>query len=213
MRRPDRIGQDATTVHSALGHINQPERKIWTAEDPIEITQPGLRQVQVNPEDRADLRHGDARIPAWPTLDVIMVGGARDQETAHTVVEASLTGHLVFSTLHTNSAPETVTRLLDMGVDTFNFADALLGVVAQRLVRRFCEHCRTERPASGAQIDELLNDYLHAMPAGAPQITRDDMLADWRSPDLRTDGRLMSFKSAGCDHCRGESAAASPSRS
>jgi len=190
-----------TTLHSALGHINRPERKIWTAEDPIEITQAGLRQVQVNPKIGLTFATAmRAFLRADP--DVIMVGEARDQETAHTVVEASLTGHLVLSTLHTNSAPETVTRLLDMGVDTFNFADALLGVVAQRLVRRFCEHCRTERPASEAQIDELLNDYLHAMPAGAPQITRDDVLADWRSR-FAHDGRLMSFESAGCDHCGG----------
>jgi type II secretory ATPase GspE/PulE/Tfp pilus assembly ATPase PilB-like protein len=190
-----------TTLHSALGHINQPERKIWTAEDPIEITQAGLRQVQVNP--KIDLTFAKAlRAFLRADPDVIMVGEARDQETAHMVVEASLTGHLVLSTLHTNSAPETVTRLLDMGLDTFNFADALLGVLAQRLLRRFCKHCRTERPATEAQIDELLNDYLHSMPPGAPQIAREEVLADWQNRFAHA-GRLMSYKSAGCDHCGG----------
>jgi type II secretory ATPase GspE/PulE/Tfp pilus assembly ATPase PilB-like protein len=189
-----------TTLHSALGHINRPERKIWTAEDPVEITQAGLRQVQVNP--KIDLTFEKAlRAFLRADPDVIMVGEARDRETAHMVVEASLTGHLVLSTLHTNSAPETVTRLLDMGLDTFNFADALLGVLAQRLVRRLCKHCRSERPASQAQIDELLNDYLHALPPGAPQIAREDLLADWQSR-FAHNGHLMHHEAAGCKHCR-----------
>jgi type II secretory ATPase GspE/PulE/Tfp pilus assembly ATPase PilB-like protein len=130
-----------TTLHSALGHINTPERKIWTAEDPVEITQYGLRQVQVNP------RIGFTFAAAMRSFlradpDIIMVGEMRDAETAHIGIEASLTGHLVFSTLHTNSAVETVTRLLDMGLDSFNFADALLGVLAQRLVRTLCSACK-----------------------------------------------------------------------
>src|SRR5262249_1419429 len=118
-----------TTLHSVLGHINKPERKIWTAEDPVEITQHGLRQVQVNPKiglSFANAMRGFLR--ADP--DVIMVGEMRDEETAQTGIEASLTGHLVFSTLHTNSSVETVVRLLDMGLDPFNFADALLGILA-----------------------------------------------------------------------------------
>ena len=130
-----------TTLHSALGHINTPERKIWTAEDPVEITQFGLRQVPVKAKIgvtfstllRAFLR-------ADP--DVIMIGEMRDEETAQIGIEASLTGHLVFSTLHTNSAPETVTRLIDLGVDPYSFADALLCVLAQRLARRLCKHCK-----------------------------------------------------------------------
>ena len=124
-----------TTLHSALSHINVPERKIWTAEDPVEITQPGLRQVQVNPKiDWTFAKALRAFMRADP--DVIMLGEIRDEETAQMAIEASLTGHLVLSTLHTNSAPETVTRLLDMGMDPFNFADSLLAVLAQRLVRR-----------------------------------------------------------------------------
>jgi type II secretory ATPase GspE/PulE/Tfp pilus assembly ATPase PilB-like protein len=190
-----------TTLHSALGHINRPERKIWTAEDPVEITQPGLRQVQVNPKiDWTFAKALRAFLRADP--DVIMVGEVRDQETAHIVVEASLTGHLVLSTLHTNNAPDTVTRLLDMGVDTFNFADALIGVLAQRLVRAFCRHCRTERPASTAQVEELLADYLNAVPAGALDITRESLLADWKKR-FGHEGRLMSYEAVGCVHCGG----------
>src|SRR5204862_2352062 len=154
-----------TTLHSALSHINVPERKIWTAEDPIEITQPGLRQVQVNPKiDWTFAKALRAFLRADP--DVIMLGEIRDNETAQMAIEASLTGHLVLSTLHTNSAPETVTRLLDMGMDPFNFADSLLAVLAQRLVRKLCAHCRTTEPMSAELRDELLDDYLHAWSRG-----------------------------------------------
>src|SRR5262245_21920293 len=147
-----------TTLHAALGAINTPDVKIWTAEDPVEITQYGLRQVQVQPRIgftfAAAMR---AFLRADP--DVIMVGEMRDAETAHTAIEASLTGHLVFSTLHTNSAPETLTRLLDMGLDSFNFADALLGVLAQRLARTLCQACKVAAPASAAQWEELRQAY------------------------------------------------------
>ncbi len=130
-----------TTLHAALAVINTPERKIWTAEDPVEIVQDGLRQVQVQPKINLDFsRVLRAFLRADP--DVIMVGETRDTETAEIVVESSLTGHLVFSTLHTNSAPETVTRLLGMGIDPFNFADSLLGVLAQRLTKRLCSSCK-----------------------------------------------------------------------
>jgi type II secretory ATPase GspE/PulE/Tfp pilus assembly ATPase PilB-like protein len=118
------------------------------------------------------------------------------------VVEASLTGHLVFSTLHTNTAPETITRLLDMGLDTFNFADALIGVLAQRLVRRICKNCRTERPAKPEEIDELLADFLHGAPDGIPELTRDALRADWQQRFAK-DGQLMSYHAAGCKQCSG----------
>jgi type II secretory ATPase GspE/PulE/Tfp pilus assembly ATPase PilB-like protein len=147
-----------TTLHSVLAHINRPERKIWTAEDPVEITQYGLRQVQVQPKIgftfAAAMR---SFLRADP--DVIMVGEMRDEETAATGIEASLTGHLVFSTLHTNSAVETVVRLLDMGLDPFNFADALLTIVAQRLVRRICVECREEYHPEQDEFDELVHAY------------------------------------------------------
>jgi type II secretory ATPase GspE/PulE/Tfp pilus assembly ATPase PilB-like protein len=130
-----------TTLHSALSIINTPERKIWTAEDPVEITQFRLRQVQINPKIGLTFASAmRAFLRADP--DVIMVGEMRDRETVKIAIEASLTGHLVFSTLHTNSAPETITRLIDMGMDPFNFADALLGIVSQRLVRTLCDTCK-----------------------------------------------------------------------
>jgi type II secretory ATPase GspE/PulE/Tfp pilus assembly ATPase PilB-like protein len=187
-----------TTLHSALGHINTPVRKIWTAEDPIEITQAGLRQVQVNPKiDWTFAKALRAFLRADP--DVIMVGEIRDSETAQTAVEASLTGHLVMSTLHTNNAPDTVTRLLDMGMDPFNFGDSLLAVLAQRLVRRLCPHCRVSREAGEDEVQELLADWLSAFPDGlAPPAdeVRDGWLARHGS-----DGRFVGYTSPGCDHC------------
>jgi type II secretory ATPase GspE/PulE/Tfp pilus assembly ATPase PilB-like protein len=147
-----------TTLHSLLGHINKPERKIWTAEDPVEITQYGLRQVQVMPKIGFDFAAAmRAFLRADP--DVIMVGEMRDEETASTGIEASLTGHLVFSTLHTNSALETVIRLLDMGLDPFNFADALLGILGQRLVKRVCKDCRQEYHPERSEYDELAQAF------------------------------------------------------
>ena len=146
-----------TTLHSALGYINKIERKIWTAEDPVEITQPGLRQVQVHP--KIDFTFAAAMrsfLRADP--DVIMVGEMRDHETAAIGIEASLTGHLVFSTLHTNSAPETIIRLLDMDIDPFNFADALLGIMAQRLVRTLCK-CKETYTPTQEEFAQLMQAY------------------------------------------------------
>jgi type II secretory ATPase GspE/PulE/Tfp pilus assembly ATPase PilB-like protein len=147
-----------TTLHSGLGHINTVDTKIWTAEDPVEITQAGLRQVQVHPKiDFTFAVAMRAFLRADP--DVIMVGEMRDHETAAIGVEASLTGHLVFSTLHTNSAPETITRLLDMDIDPFNFADALLGILAQRLVRTLCKDCKETYNPSQEEFVELMESY------------------------------------------------------
>ena len=147
-----------TTLHSALGAINTPELKIWTAEDPVEITQYGLRQVQVN--SRIGFTFAAAmRAFLRADPDVVMVGEMRDEETAHIGIEASLTGHLVFSTLHTNSAVETVTRLLDMGLDPFNFADALLGVLAQRLVRTLCSASKESYHPPEEAFHELRDAY------------------------------------------------------
>ncbi len=146
-----------TSLHAALGHINKPETKIWTAEDPIEISQPGLRQVEVNHRIGLDFaRVMRAFLRADP--DVIMIGEMRDEETAAIGIEASLTGHLVLSTLHTNSAPETVTRLLDMGLNPLNFSDAFLGVMAQRLVRRLCK-CKEEFHPSEEEFQDIVEYY------------------------------------------------------
>lgn len=147
-----------TTLHAVMKHINTDERKIWTAEDPIEITQEGLRQVQVHPKIgftfAAAMR---AFLRADP--DVIMIGEMRDKETADIAIEASLTGHLVMSTLHTNSAVETITRLLDMGCDSFNFADAMLGVLAMRLCKRICSYCKETYHPTQQEYDELVQGY------------------------------------------------------
>jgi type II secretory ATPase GspE/PulE/Tfp pilus assembly ATPase PilB-like protein len=147
-----------TTLHSALSLINTPERKIWTAEDPVEITQPGLRQVQVQPKIGFNFAAAmRAFLRADP--DVIMVGEIRDDETAEVAMEASLTGHLVLSTLHTNSAVETVTRLLEMGIDPFNFADSLLGVMAQRLARTICSDCKEAYHGSKEEFEVLAHAF------------------------------------------------------
>jgi type II secretory ATPase GspE/PulE/Tfp pilus assembly ATPase PilB-like protein len=165
-----------TTLHSALGHINTPARKIWTAEDPVEITQPGLRQVQINPKigftfDQA-LRSFLRSDP-----DVIMIGEMRDPETAKIAIDASLTGHLVFSTLHTNNSAETVVRLIEMGMDPFNFANSLLGILAQRLARRICNSCREAYQPSAEELELLIHHYgedyyqLHDLPQDPTQVT------------------------------------------
>lgn len=147
-----------TTLHAVLKIINTEDRKIWTAEDPVEITQSGLRQVQVLPiigfTFAAAMR---SFLRADP--DIIMVGEMRDEETARTGIEASLTGHLVFTTLHTNSAPETITRLLEMGLDPFNFADAVRGIVAQRLVRTLCSHCKEPYHPEEDEFELLAHNY------------------------------------------------------
>ncbi|QCB46073.1 GspE/PulE family protein [Hydrogenophaga sp. PAMC20947] len=157
-----------TTLHSMLAEVNTAEHKIWTAEDPIEITQPGLRQVQMNPKiglTFASAMRGFLR--ADP--DIIMIGEIRDAETAKIAIEASLTGHLVLSTLHTNNASESVVRLLDLGMDPMNFADSLLGLVAQRLVRKLCTHCASERPLDAEGWEALLQEYLEGSDLSRPQ--------------------------------------------
>jgi type II secretory ATPase GspE/PulE/Tfp pilus assembly ATPase PilB-like protein len=147
-----------TTLHAFLGHVNKPEVKIWTAEDPVEITQAGLRQVQVSPKiglDFARIMRGFLRLDP----DIIMIGEMRDRETAAIAIEASLTGHLVFSTLHTNNAPETLTRLLDMGMNPLNISDSFLAVLAQRLVRRLCTGCRETYHPAEEEFDDIQTDY------------------------------------------------------
>jgi type II secretory ATPase GspE/PulE/Tfp pilus assembly ATPase PilB-like protein len=143
-----------TTLYSLLRQINTVDRKIWTAEDPVEIAQEGLRQVQMQPE--VGLTFATAmRAFLLADPDVIMVGEMRDKETASMAIEASLRGRLVFSTLLTNTAPETITRLIDMGLYPFSLADALLAVMAQRLVRALCASCREQYPGSEEEYREI----------------------------------------------------------
>ncbi len=194
-----------TTLHSILGHINTPETKIWTAEDPVEITQKGLRQVQVNRKAGLDFATMmRAFLRADP--DVIMVGEMRDEETVSVGIEASLTGHLVFSTLHTNSAPESVVRLLDMGMDPFNFSDALLGVLAQRLTKRLCKHCKEAYEPDETEIGLLLDEYcadMHSTPAfiADPEAARQAVLAHWRTAYAHEKGKFTLYRPVGCVEC------------
>jgi type II secretory ATPase GspE/PulE/Tfp pilus assembly ATPase PilB-like protein len=160
--------------------------KIWTAEDPVEITQKGMRQVQMAPKIGLTFATAlRAFLRADP--DVVMVGEMRDHETASIGVEASLTGHIVFSTLHTNSAPETITRLIDMGLDPFSFADALLGVLAQRLARRLCSGCKSAYEAPKEEVTQLADLYgVEAFHARFP---------------VKPDGTMLLYRSSGCEAC------------
>jgi type II secretory ATPase GspE/PulE/Tfp pilus assembly ATPase PilB-like protein len=147
-----------TTLHAILGVLNTPDKKIWTAEDPVEITQYRLQQVQVNPRIGFTFARAlRAFLRADP--DVILIGEMRDKETANAGIEASLTGHLVLSTLHTNSASETITRLLDLGIDPVNFSDACVGILAQRLIRTLCTSCKEEYKPSEVEIDFIRRQY------------------------------------------------------
>jgi type II secretory ATPase GspE/PulE/Tfp pilus assembly ATPase PilB-like protein len=189
-----------TTLHSVMSYINTPERKIWTAEDPVEITQEGLRQVQTNTKIgwtfAAALR---AFLRADP--DVIMVGEMRDHETSQIGVEASLTGHLVLSTLHTNSATESVVRLLDLGLDPFNFSDALLGVLGQRLARALCPACKSAYTPDDAEIQSLLNEYCDSYTqVGFPVPDKNALLSAWKSQHA-PGGKFTLYRATGCKEC------------
>ena len=192
-----------TTLHSVLAQLNTPETKIWTAEDPVEITQKGLRQVQINKKAGLD----------FPTImrsflradpDIIMVGEMRDKETTAIGIEASLTGHLVFATLHTNSAPESIVRLLDMGMDPFNFADALLGILAQRLAKRLCK-CKEAYVPSADELRHLVDEYCEELKAtsafrGGAEAGRAAVAERWLDAYGKA-GRLTLHRAKGCEAC------------
>jgi type II secretory ATPase GspE/PulE/Tfp pilus assembly ATPase PilB-like protein len=195
-----------TTLHSVLKFLNTPDTKIWTAEDPVEITQKGLRQVQVNKKAGLDFAAVmKSFLRADP--DIIMVGEMRDKETTSTGIEASLTGHLVFATLHTNSAPESIIRLLDMGMDPFNFSDALLGILAQRLARRMCS-CKQAYTPDAAELTSFLREYCEELmntqrfkvdPKGAME----GVYKEWVKQYGNDKGQLQFYKPVGCDKCGG----------
>jgi type II secretory ATPase GspE/PulE/Tfp pilus assembly ATPase PilB-like protein/GAF domain-containing protein len=196
-----------TTLHSILKFINTPETKIWTAEDPVEITQKGLRQVQINKKAGLDFATiMRAFLRADP--DVIMVGEMRDKETVSIGIEASLTGHLVFATLHTNSAPESISRLLDMGMDPFNFADALLGILAQRLAKRLCKDCKKPHVATQDELKALLAEY--AAELMSTTTWKKDanagykaLFAEWTKLFGDEKGQITLYEAAGCEKCSG----------
>jgi len=165
-----------TTLYSALTHLNDRKRNIMTVEDPIEYELAGIGQTQVNHRTGLTFARG-LRAILRQDPDVIMVGEIRDQETADVAVRSSMTGHFVLSTLHTNSAVGAVTRLIDMGVERYLLAPMLIGLIAQRLVRRLCEHCRWQDRATDADS---------ALLGGA----------------LKPGKKL--WRAGGCDHCHGE---------
>jgi type IV pilus assembly protein PilB len=166
-----------TTLYSALQELNTIETNVMTAEDPVEYTLEGVNQVQVKPE--YGLKFADA-LKAFlrQDPDVIMVGEIRDLETAEIAIKAALTGHMLLSTLHTNSAPETISRLLNMGVEPFNVVSALTCVVAQRLVRKICEKCKV--------VDDAVT------PAVMIQLGVPEQFAT----------KYKAYKGKGCPNCR-----------
>ena len=187
-----------TTLHSVLRELNTDQRKIWTAEDPVEITQDGLRQVQMN------ARIGWTFAAAMRTFlradpDIIMIGEMRDPETAKIAVEASLTGHLVLSTLHTNSAPESITRLLEIGLDPFMFSDSLLAILAQRLVRRLCTKCRQAETLAPHALRDLAQLYIESS-AGRGE-TMDALIERWQRQHSDGQGRVVVYRRQGCAQC------------
>jgi general secretion pathway protein E len=165
-----------TTLYAALETLNTPEKKILTVEDPVEYQLKGINQIQVKPA--IDLTFANAlRAILRQDPDIIMIGEMRDRETAAIAVQSALTGHKVFSTLHTNDAPSSVTRLLDMGVEDYLLTSTLDGIVAQRLVRKLCSHCRTAYQPDPAWLRELGLDRI----AGTEQLTL--------------------YQANGCSHC------------
>jgi general secretion pathway protein E len=162
-----------TTLYAALTRINQPDKKIITIEDPVEYQIDGINQIHVNPQIGLTFAAG-LRSIVRQDPDVIMVGEMRDLETAEIGIRAALTGHLVFSTLHTNDAPSAIARLVDMGAEDYLIASSVLGVLAQRLVRVICPHCKVEAEVERRYLEEL------------------GFLKDW-------DGRV--YEGRGCKEC------------
>jgi type II secretory ATPase GspE/PulE/Tfp pilus assembly ATPase PilB-like protein len=193
-----------TTLHSILKFLNTPDTKIWTAEDPVEITQKGLRQVQVNKKAGLDFATVmKSFLRADP--DIIMVGEMRDAETTGIGIEASLTGHLVLATLHTNSAPESIIRLLDMGMDPFNFADALLGILAQRLAKRLCGKCKEAYTPDAEEINQFMHEYCTELQSteAFQKDRKAGMEATYKRlvKDYGKDGKFQLYRPKGCPEC------------
>jgi len=143
-----------TTLYAALTQINQPDKKIVTIEDPVEYQINGINQIHVNPKIGLTFAAG-LRSIVRQDPDVIMVGEMRDLETAEIGIRAALTGHVVFSTLHTNDAPSAIARLVDMGAEDYLLASSILGVLAQRLIRVICPHCKEEQPMEKSVLEEI----------------------------------------------------------
>jgi general secretion pathway protein E len=165
-----------TTLYTALDRLNQPDVKILTVEDPVEYQMPGINQIQVKPQ--IDLTFANAlRSIVRQDPDVIMIGEIRDLETAQIAVQSALTGHLVLSTVHTNDAPSTVNRLLDMGVEDYLLTSTVIGILAQRLVRKLCPHCRE------------------------PYVALPELVAQMRLARFSRDERITLWHAKGCSQC------------
>src|SRR5262249_36911601 len=173
-----------TTLYTALKGLNSPDRKLFTVEDPIEYQLAGINQVQVQPAIGLNFPHA-LRSILRQDPDIIMIGEIRDLETARIAIQASLTGHLVFSTLHTNSAAATITRLIDMGVENYLLASTVKGGVGQRLGRRPCRHCARPRDRAADWAETLVHGDAVAA----------DRLAAFGPPHIR--------QPRGCTECSG----------
>jgi type II secretory ATPase GspE/PulE/Tfp pilus assembly ATPase PilB-like protein len=148
-----------TTLYASLNRIADVEKKIFTIEDPVEFRFANIIQVQVNPKINMDFSRG-LRSMLRSDPDIIMVGEIRDLETAKIAMEASITGHLVLTTLHTNDAPSSLTRLLEMGIESYMISSAVKCIVAQRLVRKLCENCKKETDISDIPLDGEIQPIL-----------------------------------------------------
>jgi general secretion pathway protein E len=160
-----------TTLYTALKGLNRPDRKLFTVEDPIEYQLAGINQIQVHPAIGFDFPHAPRSILRQDP-DIIMIGEIRDLETAQIAIQSSLTGHLVFSTLHTNSAAATITRLVDMGIENYLLASTVKGVLAQRLVRRLCRHCAEPHDNADFWAEEIARKAQPKDVQGTPRIRR-----------------------------------------
>lgn len=167
-----------TTLYASLQHLNTKEKNILTIEDPVEYQLPGISQIEIAPKKGLTFASG-LRSIVRQDPDVIMVGEIRDLETATIAIQSALTGHLVFSTLHTNDSASAVTRLQDLGVESYLVASSIVGVLAQRLVRKICEHCKVKYEPEPEHLAKI----------------------DLTPEDLPPDGKL--WKGAGCDNCMG----------
>ena len=197
---PARSGQ-TTTLHAALARLNRPDRRAWAVEERLEFSPPGLRQMEVN--RRAGLGSEQALRSLLQTdADVIMVASIADPVTARLAVDAALQGRLVLAGMAARHAGDAVQRLLDQGLPSWDLADALIGVHAQRMLRRLCSTCRMARSAKDAEVDEWLDGYLHGAVLADVSAEREALRTRWLAQYGR-DGRLRRYQSPGCERCGG----------
>ncbi len=196
---PARSGR-TTTLFAELALVNQPDRKIVSIEERIGMTLPGVRQIEVNP--RVGHTHEQAlRAVLSADADVVLIDTIPDAATARLAVEAAVSGRLVLASMPGRTASEAIQRLLDMDVAPWSLGDALLGVHAQRLLRRLCSACRMSRSAKDPEIDEWIEGYFHGAAVEAAEAERAQLRASWLERYGR-DGRLRRYQSAGCERCR-----------